>query len=178
MREIEDLEPWYKQFWPWFLMSLPGSVVVACMITIYIAITTSDGLVDDDYYKEGLAYNRIVASDQKAASIGRSGELLINPDNSSFEIRLQGEQLDDKVMVKFAYATLDDFDMEIIVSHIGNGIYRGNYTKLIEGKWLIKIQPEDKDWRIRGILQYPSQLTIPLDPGVIKTAKFLTNKQS
>ena len=41
----EDTLPWYKQFWPWFLISLPLSVVIASIVTINIAITTNDGLV-------------------------------------------------------------------------------------------------------------------------------------
>ncbi len=169
MVKREDIEPWYKQFWPWFIMALPGSVVVACMVTIYIAIASSDGLVDDDYYKKGLAYNKVVKSAKKAATMGLGGEILLNPDTNSFEIRLQGknyeQQPEDKLNIKFAYATKDDLDMEVSVLHIGNGIYRGKYTKLVEGKWHIKIEPETKEWRIRGTLQYPTQLAVQLIPG-------------
>ena len=32
-----DTTPWYRQFWPWFLIVLPGSVVVAALTTVYIA---------------------------------------------------------------------------------------------------------------------------------------------
>ena len=39
---------WYKQFWPWFLISLP-SPSIASIVTINIAIRTDDGLVSDDY---------------------------------------------------------------------------------------------------------------------------------
>ena len=38
----EDTKPWYRQFWPWFLIALPGSVVVASMVTIWLAASTSD----------------------------------------------------------------------------------------------------------------------------------------
>ncbi|MFT7320700.1 FixH family protein, partial [Congregibacter sp.] len=33
----EHEEPWYQQFWPWFLIALPGSVVIAGLSTLYIA---------------------------------------------------------------------------------------------------------------------------------------------
>ena len=29
--------PWYRQGWPWFLILLPATVVVACFITLYLA---------------------------------------------------------------------------------------------------------------------------------------------
>ncbi|MEQ8516343.1 MAG: FixH family protein, partial [Chromatocurvus sp.] len=44
-------EPWYRQFWPWFLIVLPGTVVVASIATLIIAVRGSDDLVVDEYYK-------------------------------------------------------------------------------------------------------------------------------
>ena len=40
--------PWYKQFWPWFIIALPASAVVASFITLWIAISNPDPLVVDD----------------------------------------------------------------------------------------------------------------------------------
>ena len=34
---VEDTVPWYQQFWPWFLILLPASVVVAGLTTLVIA---------------------------------------------------------------------------------------------------------------------------------------------
>ena len=43
--------PWYKQFWPWFIIALPASVVVASFYTLWLAISHPDPLVieQDDY---------------------------------------------------------------------------------------------------------------------------------
>lgn len=59
MSKVHDTDTvaWYRQFWPWFLIALPGVVVIACMITIYIAVTNPDPLVDGNYYKQGLTIN-------------------------------------------------------------------------------------------------------------------------
>ncbi|HBA33445.1 MAG TPA: nitrogen fixation protein FixH, partial [Gammaproteobacteria bacterium] len=40
-----SITPWYRSFWPWFLFFIPAATVVACMVTIWIAIKTDDGLV-------------------------------------------------------------------------------------------------------------------------------------
>ncbi len=55
---VEDLEPWYRQFWPWVIFGLPASVVVAGLITVYIAYEGADDMVIDQYYKEGLAASK------------------------------------------------------------------------------------------------------------------------
>ena len=63
---MNDVTPWYKQFWPWFLMALPATAVVGGIITIVIAMTNPDGLVQDDYYKAGLGINRTLEREQQA----------------------------------------------------------------------------------------------------------------
>ena len=40
--------PWYKQFWPWFIIALPASAVVASFITLWLAISHPDQLVVDE----------------------------------------------------------------------------------------------------------------------------------
>jgi FixH len=52
-RQELDGEPWYRQFWPWFLIALPGSVVIASFVTLYIA--SSEPLdVDPTYGQRAL----------------------------------------------------------------------------------------------------------------------------
>lgn len=47
-------KPWYKQFWPWFLIVLPSAAVIASFITLGIAIKYADTPVQGDYEKHGL----------------------------------------------------------------------------------------------------------------------------
>ena len=45
--------PWYKQFWPWFIIALPASAVIASFFTLWLAISNPDYLVvDDDEYRQ------------------------------------------------------------------------------------------------------------------------------
>ena len=72
-----DTRPWYRQFWPWFLILLPASVVVAGLSTLYIANRHADDLVVDDYYKDGLAINRQLEKKQRANVLGITAQLTI-----------------------------------------------------------------------------------------------------
>jgi len=75
--------PWYRQFWPWFLIALPSTVVVACFFMLYLAIKYSDDLVSDNYYRDGLAINLVLTQDIRATELGLSANL--NFDASSDE---------------------------------------------------------------------------------------------
>ncbi len=52
-------KPWFKQFWPWFLIILPGSVVIACLITIYLAFRYADTVISETYYKDNVEINKL-----------------------------------------------------------------------------------------------------------------------
>jgi uncharacterized protein len=62
--------PWYREPWPWLLMAGPVAAIVAGIATAWIAIVHQDGLVADDYYKEGLAINRTIARHEAAVRLG------------------------------------------------------------------------------------------------------------
>ncbi|MEM1410833.1 MAG: FixH family protein [Pseudomonadota bacterium] len=40
--------PWYREPWPWIIIGLLGTVVVASLATFWIAASNPDGLVVDD----------------------------------------------------------------------------------------------------------------------------------
>jgi hypothetical protein len=46
-------------------------------VTAYLAVVSNDGLVEDDYYKQGLAVNQRTARAQRAAELGIEVELLL-----------------------------------------------------------------------------------------------------
>lgn len=37
-----DTEPWYRYFWPWFIIALLGSAVTASLYTVYLAVSTAE----------------------------------------------------------------------------------------------------------------------------------------
>jgi uncharacterized protein len=53
--------PWWKYGHVWLVISGPAIVVVASFITLYLAVTRPDPVVDADYYRKGLELNRTLA---------------------------------------------------------------------------------------------------------------------
>jgi len=47
----EPVEPWYRQFWPWFIIALPASAVIASFISLWLAVSNPVHLVvtDEEY---------------------------------------------------------------------------------------------------------------------------------
>lgn len=67
--------PWYRQAWPWFLISLPATAVVAGSFTFYLAAKGWDGPVAQDYYRQGLAINEELTRATRARELGVSANV-------------------------------------------------------------------------------------------------------
>ncbi len=60
-------KPWYKQFWPWFLIALPVTVMCVCATIIYLSASQGGfSMVVDDYYKRGKMINAVIEHVEKA----------------------------------------------------------------------------------------------------------------
>ena len=62
----ENVNPWWKFGYVWLLVSGPAIVVVAGLVTVFIAVRGQDPLVAEDYYRRGIEINKTLAADGKA----------------------------------------------------------------------------------------------------------------
>jgi len=161
----EDSLPWYKQFWPWFLISLPASVVIAAMVTIVIAIRTDDGLVSDDYYREGLAVHKHAASTARARELGIVARVDYLPQAGRLRIHLnQPLPAGSRSMVlRVTHPTLPGQDQEIALTLLAKDVLGGQLTPLGPAHWKLRLHPADKAWRIEGRLKLPVTTSTQLD---------------
>ncbi|MES2580189.1 MAG: FixH family protein [Pseudomonadota bacterium] len=58
--ENKDLEnrQWWRYGHAWLVFGGPAVVVVACIITVYIAVKAQDPVIDEDYYRHGIEINK------------------------------------------------------------------------------------------------------------------------
>lgn len=162
---------WYKQFWPWFLIFLPMTAVVASITTIIIANKTTDALVVDDYYKAGLAINQTldrIALAKKyniAASVHYANTLLtitLTTDNA------ETLTTSDTLILRLIHPTLRNKDVSVKLKYAGKGKYIGQLpqqekTSLMTN-WYVQLEPATNNktsnlknsWRINGKIKMAS----------------------
>lgn len=161
----EDTEPWYKQFWPWFLISLPLSVVIAAIVTINIAIESDDGLVSDDYYKEGLAIHKDADSAARATELGIAGALIYDAGTGAISLTLDQPLQGDAsgLSLRVTHPTLPDQDQSIQLSRLDETRFAGRLEPLGQANWKLALRPADKSWRVEGRLPQPGSGEMRLD---------------
>ena len=160
---MTEPKPWFKQFWPWVLIGIPGLTVLACGVTIYLAITTADGLVEDDYYKEGLAINQTLAKDQKAEELGLSAYARIGGDK--VEVFFDSNAIVGDLHLQLLHPTRAHQDLDLILASSSTGQYSANLPEIAPGKWHVVMQDDSGEWRIRGRMNYPVNRDVRLTAG-------------
>lgn len=145
----EDTKPWYRQFWPWFIISIPAGTVIAAFITIYIASKDADSLVKSDYYKKGLAVNLDKSLQEKAAALKIAARL--NLTDEGIELQFAPSEIaPEKLLLQLAHPTQANLDQNILLTRHVDGIFRGIYQPLSHAaRWYLTLTPEDHSWSLQ-----------------------------
>jgi uncharacterized protein len=139
------MQPWYREPWPWILMSGPAAVLVAGAATMWIAFASADGLVADDYYKRGLAINQDLRRDQKAAQRGIAADVTI--DSGLLRVRLSGAA-PEAVFGQLAHATRAGYDQRLRLARVAEGLYETQMPALPAGRWRLILEDPRREWRL------------------------------
>ncbi len=146
-----DNQPWYREPWPWILMAGPGIVIIGAVITIWLAVVSNDGLVTDDYYKQGMTVNQKLQRDHHAASLGLSADLMRSGNGIRLLINSSaGGDLPELLNIRLAHPTQSGFDQVVKMKLVGQGFYEGSLLADINGRWHVSIEDPAGKWRLQG----------------------------
>lgn len=155
--------PWYRQFWPWFLIALPTTVVVACLYTIWLAIDSPLSLVKKDYYQEGLTINKNQAELQRATDLGLHMQLDLMSSGQELHITLdsKGQPYDagQTLALEFSHPLDAAKDLQLTLEWIAPGEYQAAITAAeatalqAEPRWYVYLKgylPDHSAWILQG----------------------------
>ena len=163
----EDTQPWYRQFWPWFLILLPGTAVVAGFYTLYLAASTHDSLVvNSSDFSIGQAKDSIEAAEKNASRLGLSARISIDLETGLIVARLQAAQetpSPDTLKLDFSHPAFAERDQEIVLARAlpdetGNPTWAGHFTAVPTGRWYVVM--ESGEWRLNGVWTGDAHLTL------------------
>ena len=141
--------PWYRQRWPWLLIAGPALVVAAALVTAWIAASTDDGVIAEDYYRRGLLINREIERVGRADAMGINAVLRV-ADNGAATLTLGGFTEPDAapaaVRVRVAHPTRAGQDRSVTLTRGPAGVYVGTIAPRPAGRWLVAVETDA--WRL------------------------------
>lgn len=159
--------PWYRQFWPWFVMTPPLTAVIAGIATVFIAAHDPDGLVADDYYKQGLAINDELGRDRRAAELGLSAlARLETGDRLMLTIDGSTQARTDDIALRMVHPTRPNLDRTLSLTREGGGRWSATLDNIAPGHWHLLLDSAAGEWRLTGRLAIPEQRQALLQPNI------------
>ena len=163
----EDTKPWYRQFWPWFIIALPAASVVGGLTTLWISLQTTDSLVlagqDDLQY----AAEQRARADRLAAEMNLAALIDIDLESGAILAAIRAGALQDPpaaLELEFSHPAFADRDQRIVLNRAqpdsaGNPLWSGHFVDIPVGRWYVSLST-DEDWRLSAEWQGEPQFTL------------------
>lgn len=143
---------WYSYPLVWMMIAIPFSAIIMGVVMIWLAVGTQDGLVVDDYYKQGLEINEDIHRDRRASELMLNADIRF--DNRTRVIHVQFDKGDlafypEKLQLHVQHATREDSDIRVLLDHGIDDQYIGHSGEAIsDGIWYFEIA--DDDWKLNA----------------------------
>jgi hypothetical protein len=132
-------------------MAGPATVVVAGLFTTVLAVRSADGVVADDYYKQGLAINRTIEKGARARLLGVAAELAFDPVRGDAIARLSSHApLPPRLRLTLIHPTRPGVDQAVTLVRAGDGRYLGHADVSHAASWLLAVEDDAGTWRVGG----------------------------
>jgi hypothetical protein len=150
--DSSPIVPWYKQFWPWFLMAIPFSSVCVGSFYIYHAVSGQDPMVQEQYYAAGQAINTVIAAGQHAQQMQLSAQLTFSPSQVVLIMsNPQGHPLPPVLTLQLSHPTIAELDQSVTMVSSTPGQYSGTLKKSSASRWDITMAAPDNSWSLSGV---------------------------
>jgi hypothetical protein len=166
---MDNRDPrWYRNPMVWMVIFFPAVAVVAGLTTVYIAVVTSDGLVEDDYYKQGLQINRVIDRDRRATELGLRAAIRIDAGSGETSVRLSADRPlpeSGELALRLVHRTIPGLDQQTtLVANREDPTRFAGYLRppIGEGRWTLMLQAGD--WRLKqSFMTGPAQSLIDIE---------------
>jgi len=153
VRRASDGRPWYREPWPWILAAGPALAVIGGIVTAYLATSTEDGLVVEDYYRQGLAVNATIAREERARRLGVTAILQLAPRRDGVRVAVtQARGKPGRIRLTFAHPTRMGQDQSVLLRPGPAGDYDAALRPVETNAWHVLLEDETSGWRLTGTL--------------------------
>ena len=146
-----DTVAWYKQFWPWFIICLLGSVVCASLVTVTIAFRHADRPVEGDYHRQGLATEKSHVAELSAAALKLSADLHV--DGEAFVLRWLNSEtpLPEQLNLHILHPFDHKLDSSLSLAKNANGEYIGTLEDTMNGRRYFVLEDPEHRWKLKSV---------------------------
>ena len=169
MTEGTQQAPWYRHFWPWFIIALLGLAVTASIYTLVIASQGNDSLVVAGGAGTDVVTERNMKAQVTAMDMGLAAELVMDIGTGDVQVTLVSGSLAQNpptLELWLSHPTFADRDERTTITIAppdasGRLVWVGRLLEIPIGKRYVVLRDGD-NWRLNGV--WESEPIIRLTP--------------
>ncbi|HEX7605280.1 MAG TPA: FixH family protein, partial [Usitatibacter sp.] len=112
---------------------------------------TDDGLVADDYYRQGLDINRVLEREERARALGVAAAVQFREDRQHVRVILRsGGEPPRALRLTIVHPTREGDDQVIALAQSSPGVYDGAMGVPRAARHGLRLEDDAGEWRIAG----------------------------
>jgi hypothetical protein len=155
--EEQDTKPWYRYFWPWFIIALLGCAVSASLYTVSLAVRTTDSLIVTSEDGMNVVTERNIAAERRAQELGLAATLQIDAGTGTISASITSRAAaawPADITLLFSHPTDFARDRSVTLSAVpgradGTPVWTGVAGAIPSGRWYLVLSAAE-DWRLSG----------------------------
>ncbi|HVK98425.1 MAG TPA: FixH family protein [Dongiaceae bacterium] len=154
-------KPWYKQFWPWFIIAIPASSVIVGTVMIVLAMQDPGGLVREDWYKEGMAINQRLDKQNKAKAAGIKAYFSFSTAENVISLRVDNidPQQESTLTLELVHPTQAQHDQTVQLYRTPQNTYFAKLEQTPSGFYYVQLRSEPGQWEIDSRINFNNPLS-------------------
>ena len=163
--EQTDTTPWYRQFWPWFILAILGWGVVSASITLSVALKNPPHMMTGDYEKLGKALVDTHVRADRAESLGLAARL--RAEEGAWRLRLGPDASElpaESLLLLVQHPTDSTRDRQVVLKRSAPGEYRADAIEIPDRGRLVVSDLEQSWWISSSYQREDDMLKVALKP--------------
>lgn len=158
---MTDSKPWYKQFWPWFVIALPMASVAISLTLVYYAVKYKVSLVRENWYKDGVAINVELDEQKKAKQDGLKAFVTYTAKDNTIMVRIKNldTRVEPELTLDLIHPTLEKRDQTVELVRTPDNAYFAKLTSTPSGFYYTHITSEKGHWEIDSKVNFSNPLS-------------------
>lgn len=164
MHSESPVNPWYKEFWVWFILAILAFSVILGLGLLVFASKNPPGLISDNYYDVGKGINTSLERENLAKRLQLKGSLVLNNDDGTARLQLSGNSSPQQLVLNLESPTQPERDRRVVLLRQEDGSYFGQLQDIAQGRRFVELlgREGDQEWRLFEEEQLQSGITLHL----------------
>lgn len=161
----DETTPWYKQFWPWFILAILSWGVFSATTVLIVAVRNPPQLMTGDYAQLGKALVDTHVRADRAEELGLTGRLELVDGNWTLHIDSTGpDEAGQRLLLLAQHPTDAARDRQVLLERDGSGSFVARADAVPSRGRIIVSDPEQTWWISSLYAMENDRLSVQLEP--------------